>query len=336
MKKTLLYFITVPIILFGNEAGGLSFLNIPPSGNSASLGNTMTADLFRPTSLLQNPANIWQNSLHTFSSSYRSVAITETSYINLFYGRKIKDLTFCLGVVQYGIKKIEEYDNEANFLGYFNFQNWAIALGTSWRASGMLFGLGISGITQDFTQIAHERENFIGLDIGITMMDLLYKNNYDFDILNKVDLTVSYVNKLMFTMPEFAQVSSASSNNILGFKALVRQNSFSFAIYSDLVINTNTEMVTWRAGLQPQINFKYEMIKKAGLNVGVNRLPLNRSEDFYKDTFSEYSRKFSIGVFFEFILPVIRQKILINYAYELHKILPESHYITVEFIFEGK
>ena len=336
MKKTLLYFITVPIILFGNEAGGLSFLNIPPSGNSASLGNTMTADLFRPTSLLQNPANIWQYSLHTFSASIRQGAIKQTSYLNGFYGLKIRDLTFCLGVVQYDIKKIEEYDNEANFLGYFNFQNWAIALGTSWRASGMLFGLGISGITQDFTQIAHERESFFGLDIGITMMDLLYKNNYDFDILNKVDLTVSYVNKLMFTMPEFAQVSSASSNNILGFKALVRQNSFSFAIYSDLVINTNTEMVTWRAGLQPQINFKYEMIKKAGLNVGVNRLPINSSEDIYKDNFSEYSRKFSIGGFFEFLLPVIRQKILINYAYELHKILPESHYITVEFIFEGK
>ena len=322
MKKTLLYFITVPIILFGNEAGGLSFLNIPPSGNSASLGNTMTADLFRPTSLLQNPANIWQNSQHTFSSSYRSAAITQTRYLNGFYGLKIRDLTFCLGVVQYGIKKIEEYDNEANFLGYFNFQNWAIALGTSWRVSGMLFGLGISGITQDFTQIAHEREIFFGLDIGITIIDLLYK-------YNKVDLTVSYVNKFMFTMPEFAQVSSASSNNILGFKALVRQNSFSFAIYSDLVINTNTEMVTWRAGLQPQINFKYEMIKKAGLNVGVNRLPINRSGDIYKDDFSEYSRKLSIGGYLEIL------NIIINYAYEDHKILPGSHYITLEFIFEG-
>jgi len=329
MKKTLLYFITVPIILFGNEAGGLSFLNIPPSGNSASLGNTMTADLYRPTSLLQNPANIWQKSSHKFSFSYRSAAITQTSYINLFYGRKIKDLTFSMGVVQYSIKKIEEYDNEANFLGYFNFQNWAIALGTSWNASGMLFGLGISGITQDFTQIAHERENFFGLDIGITMMDLLNRNN-------KVDLTVSYVNKLMFTMPEFTQVSSASSNNILGVKALVRQNSFSFAIYLDLVNNTNTEMVSTRAGLQPQIKFNNNVIKKAGLNVGVNRLTQKGSEDIYKDDFSVYSRKLSIGGFFELLLPVVKQKILINYAYELHKILPESHYITVEFIFEGK
>ena len=94
-------------------------------------------------------------------------------------------------------------------------------------------------------------------------------------------------------------------------------------------------MVTTRAGLQPQINFKNTVIKKAGLNVGVNRLPINRSGDIYKENFSEYSRKFSIGVFFEFLLPVVKQKILINYAYELHKILPESHYITVEFIFEG-
>ena len=89
-------------------------------------------------------------------------------------------------------------------------------------------------------------------------------------------------------------------------------------------------MVTTRAGLQPQINFNNNVLKKAGLNVGVNRLPLIWAKDIYKDNFSEYSRKFSIGGFLEF-----KQMILINYAYESHKILPDSHYFTLEFIFEG-
>ena len=311
------------MIIFGDESGGLSFLNIPTSGNSASLGNTITADLYRPTSLLQNPANIWQNSQHTFSISKRS-AITQTNYLNGFYGLKIRDLTFCLGVVQYGVNKIEEYDTEANFQGYFNFQNWAIALGTSKRMSGMLFGIGVSHITQNFTQISYNKENFLGLDIGVTVMDLLYRNN-------NVDLTVSYVNKIMFGIPGFKQVSSATSNNILGIKALFRQNFISLSIFSDLLINPNSKMVNIRAGLQPQINFKNNVFTKAGINIGINKLPLYWiDDDIINDDFIEYSRKLSIGGYLEIILPVIKQNILINYAYEQHKVLPGSQYVSIQ------
>jgi len=323
MKIIFIYLITFPMIIFGDESGGLSFLNIPTSGNSASLGNTITADLYRPTSLLQNPANIWQNSQHTFSISNRS-AITQTNYLNGFYGLKIRDLTFCLGVVKYGVNKIEEYDTEANFLGYFNFQNWAIALGTSMRISGMLFGIGVSHITQDFTQISYNKENFMGLDIGVTVLDLLYRNN-------NVDLTVSYVNKIMFGIPGFKQVSSATSNNILGIKALFRQNFISLSIFSDLLINPNSKMVNIRAGLQPQINFKNNVLTKAGINIGINKLPLYWiDDDIINDDFIEYSRKLSIGGYLEIILPVIKQNILINYAYEQHKVLPGSQYLSIQ------
>ncbi len=311
------------MLIFGDESGGLSFLNIPTSGNSASLGNTITADLYRPTSLLQNPANIWQNSQHTISISNRS-AITQTNYLNGFYALKIRDLTFCLGVIKYGVNKIEEYDTEANFLGYFNFQNWAITLGTSMRISGMLFGIGVSHITQDFTQISYNKENFLGLDIGVTVMDLLYRNN-------NVNLTVSYVNKIMFGIPGFKQVNSATSNNILGIKTLFRQNSISLSIFSDLLINPNSKMVNMRAGLQPQINFKNNVLSKAGINIGINKLPIYwTDDDIFNDDYIEYSRKLSIGGYLEIILPVIKQNILINYAYERHKVLPGSQYVTIQ------
>ena len=324
MKIIFIYLISLPMIIFGDESGGLSFLNIPTSGNSASLGNTITADLYRPTSLLQNPANIWQNSQHTFSISKRS-AITQTNYLNGFYGLKIRDLTFCLGVVKYGVNKIEEYDTEANFLGYFNFQNWAIALGTSKRMSGMLFGIGVSHITQNFTQISYNKENFLGLDIGVTVMDLLYRNN-------NVILTVSYVNKIMFDIPDFQQVNSATSNNILGIKTLFRQNSISLSIFSDLLFNANSKMVNMRAGLQPQINFKNNVLTNAGINIGLNKLPLYwTDDDIFNDDFIEYSRKLSIGGYLEIMLPVINQNMLINYAYENHKVLPASQYVSIQF-----
>jgi len=164
----------------------------------------------------------------------------------------------------------------------------------------------------------------MGLDIGVTVLDLLYSNN-------NVDLRVSYVNKIMFGIPGFKQVSSATSNNILGIKALFRQNFISLSIFSDLLINPNSKMVNIRAGLQPQINFKNNVLTKAGINIGINKLPLYwTDDDIINDDFIEYSRKLSIGGYLEIILPVIKQNILINYAYEQHKVLPGSQYLSIQ------
>ena len=40
-------------------APDISFLDLPLSGKSASLGNTFLADVGSPTNLLLNPSNIW-------------------------------------------------------------------------------------------------------------------------------------------------------------------------------------------------------------------------------------------------------------------------------------
>ena len=44
-----------------NLGGSYSFANIPASAFSSSLGNTITAGISSPSSLQQNPANIWNN-----------------------------------------------------------------------------------------------------------------------------------------------------------------------------------------------------------------------------------------------------------------------------------
>ena len=47
-----------------NKLGGsYSFANIPASALSLSLGNTITSGISHPSSLQQNPANMWNSNL---------------------------------------------------------------------------------------------------------------------------------------------------------------------------------------------------------------------------------------------------------------------------------
>ena len=119
--------------LLASEAGGLSFLNIPTSALSASLGSTTTADLGRPSALIQNPANIWQFKRFAISFSDRSLlgGIQGIKYHNVFFGFRVKQLALGLGCLYYSVDNIEQYDDQAVYLGNFSFQNVAIPFGFS-------------------------------------------------------------------------------------------------------------------------------------------------------------------------------------------------------------
>ncbi len=43
-----------------DTGGSLGFMNISPTANSRSLGNTIGSEMNNPASLLMSPANIWQ------------------------------------------------------------------------------------------------------------------------------------------------------------------------------------------------------------------------------------------------------------------------------------
>ena len=65
MKVSCLYILLIcSNLVFSeeNELGGsYAFANIPASAFSQSLGNTITSGISFPSSLQQNPANIWNN-----------------------------------------------------------------------------------------------------------------------------------------------------------------------------------------------------------------------------------------------------------------------------------
>ncbi len=125
---------------YGTEsAGGLSFLNIPASSLSTSLGNTITSDMGSPSAMLQNPANIWQYPRWSFIFNYKSQdSDLGSKYMNTFIGFRHKQWSISAGVISYGVDDIEEYDNEAHFVNYFDFSNYAIPVGISLKTSHFL------------------------------------------------------------------------------------------------------------------------------------------------------------------------------------------------------
>ena len=93
MKVRCLYIIIIfSKVLFSAEnnlGGSYSFANIPASAFSSSLGNTITSGISSPSSLQQNPANIWNNNKFNADLTHYNDPF-DAEFLSLFvsYGSK--------------------------------------------------------------------------------------------------------------------------------------------------------------------------------------------------------------------------------------------------------
>ena len=90
--RSLFILIIFSRILFsaGNNLGGsYSFANIPASAFSSSLGNSITSGISSPSSLQQNPANIWNNNKFNADLTHYNDPF-DAEFLSLFisYGSK--------------------------------------------------------------------------------------------------------------------------------------------------------------------------------------------------------------------------------------------------------
>ena len=306
---------------YGTEsAGGLSFLNIPASSLSTSLGNTITSDMGSPSAMLQNPANIWQYPRWSFIFNYKSQnSGLGSNYMNTFIGYRRKQLSICTGFISYGVSKIEQYDEEAHFVNYFDFLNYAIPVGISLKTSHFLWGIGANYIGQRFTKMDYDKESFLGFDVGVSVIELLSK--YD-----QVDITVSYVNKMIYSVNEKNFVSTAFGNSIFGCKVEIYNW---LAIHTDFVFNAGTEIKNMRLG--GQAYWRVKNVKLA-LNAGYNKVPIGSPNGINYTEYLKYSGKKSLGGFIEFPIPRANNaSVQFAFSYELHPIFNNARYFSISF-----
>ena len=77
-------FVFISLIKCGNTVEDLSFLSIPGSAFSNSLGNSITSTINSPSALLLSPANIWDDSKYSFMITNRNHNISGVKYVNAF------------------------------------------------------------------------------------------------------------------------------------------------------------------------------------------------------------------------------------------------------------
>ena len=170
-------------ILVGEDAAStdISFLDLPTSSQSASLGNTFLSDLGAPSNLLLNPSNIWfgdrVNSNKKLFNLFLRGDITNYEIIGNNYYNIMGSLQFgngitvgggCIGI---GQSDINYYDSNANYIGEIKHTQNAYVLGSATRILGVNIGFSGTYIQTDFSNIGEygDSDDIIVSSIGVSM-----------------------------------------------------------------------------------------------------------------------------------------------------------------------
>ena len=121
-----------------------------------------------------NPANIWQYSNLKILYSYQNMSqVDDVNYGNIFIGKKISNnITIAGGGIYYGVDKIEEYNDLAQFEGFFSYNSGALLLGISNKVESFHTGLGLNFISENYSNIEDSDNAHIGVDFGLSFIDM--------------------------------------------------------------------------------------------------------------------------------------------------------------------
>jgi len=200
-------------------APDISFLDLPLSGKSASLGNTFLADVGSPTNLLLNPSNIWfgndvnsspkifmKNIFHRVSLSNFNMMGSD-SHMNLMYSLQYGDkLTMGLGYVENTRYNIDQYDDNANYIGEIQYQEKAVVVGMATEWGGVNIGASVGLVNNNFygDNINHQDDLYLST-IGLSMNNKYIK-------IKRNDFNRSITQYLVYPIPDRISMHLSSRN----------------------------------------------------------------------------------------------------------------------------
>jgi len=323
--------------------GGLSFLNIPATAKSSLLGNTLTSGLYSPGSLFQNPANIWNSAPYRMTYTIRRKNLIDSGYQSFFatlWPRKLSNIVFGVGYVDYSVDKIEEYDINNIFIDYFDWHDRCVGIGLSARSMGILWGVGGNYIFRSTSYDASFTETYSNIDLGLTLENIKIKN---------VNLSISYV--LKNTIGGNDDISTTSIPKfIIGSK--VGYTAFKWEEIKKFIINIHSDLYR---SYEPIIYVRggLELIKPIDeygniiFGFGYRKLPLLLDKDYAVDIKSlrEYNKKYSYGIVFDLKLNKILNNNMSPFSSAIFGYTNETnygmdmldlHHITIELVSYNK
>ncbi len=309
-----------------NTGGSLAFMNISPTANSRSLGYTIASEMHKPAALLLSPANIWQYSNMKVSVNDMSLSrLDDLTYNNIFLSKKVNDWTFGAGGINFGVKRIEEYDEDAVFEGYFNYQSKAMMFGVANKISNFIWGLGISMMDEGFSKFDSNKNTHIGLDLGVTFLDVKISNLYFTGGMSSKSIIAGTdkTNSAYSTSSVFTKISSIFIDTDV--------IKLSINGFGDFHSQQYLNRYYVNMGIQGSASIKDFFLHKVYLNSGLSNIPILAEGDDYI-SYLLNNKKFSIGAGIE-ITPPNNDKWKVNIQYaQVFDSYYESKYFSCNFI----
>ena len=313
MIKKYIFIFALSFIFSQDTGGSLSFMNISPTSNAHSLGNTIASEMNNPASLLLNPANAWNSSRIKASTSYWMQSnIPGVSYSNQFGSFSIKKWTFSAGHVGYGVKDIEFYDEQAVQGNNFSFGADAFMFGVAHKITNLMWGIGVNGAVEKFSDHQSNGHAHFGVDLGVTIADL------------RLDKNMFVTGGMCFknTILGLDQIrSSYATSSGFGKFSYVFNDIAIFNIYGDLIAQQALGRYHLNFGTQILISPSNSPVE-ISLNGGISDWHIlgNKGE-------GQYQRKFACG----FGLKVI-EKIEVQFSTNIfNPIYYSNSYLTLKF-----
>ncbi len=334
MIKYLIIIIFVAFSLSQDSGGSLAFMNISPTAKSRALGNTAGSEIHNPTSLLYNPANIWQYSKFKCSFSTHSLTyIPDIESSHIFTSIKRNNWTFASGFIDYGVKSIEQYNDEAVFIDYFDYSSQAAMFGLSNKISNFVWGIGLNSMNEVFSKgdldpIDYKDRIHIGFDLGISFFDIKLNESLFIStgMSNKAILKgTDNSNSAYSTTNAFFKVSGIFDPN----PANKTTNKIKFSLngFSDIQIQQYLNRFLLNMGLQANIIYGQN---KCSLNLGLSNIPLVSEGSNYNDYISN-NKKFSFGFSLDVpgtVVKIKKYKVNLQYA-RVVDLYYDSDYFTI-------
>ena len=184
MKKRaiIIFMVSICSVLFSQEFYGAgAFTEIGFSARSLALGNTMFSDSDPAVAIYFNPAvvtNRNRRSIHINNRTNNKYFGNHTTF-GFYFPIKLSPKGIGFNFISYQVDEIEGYDDQANFLGNFDFKEYFGAIIFTSSLHNIAWGLKLSAIYNNISEY-NESDYVGGIEIGTTYdLDLLKINGID-------------------------------------------------------------------------------------------------------------------------------------------------------------
>tara|TARA_Y100001970_G_C14215387_1_gene849342 strand:+ start:404 stop:1390 length:987 start_codon:yes stop_codon:yes gene_type:complete len=271
------------VLLFGclkaeDLTSDVSFLDLPLTAKSASLGNAFLSDLGSPTNLFLNPSNILYEDKVNSKVAYRTSISTINGMLgdynnsNIMFSSHFKAIPLTLGVGYINSKQsdIDYYDDNANYLGEIKFDESALSFGLASRFAGMNVGVSVALPQNQFYGSSISNQNKLTVvSSGFSMNDITvsaFREGWKVVIPNKLSLHACSRSLISEESDVFAE--NSLYKNIAGFRLDWDYQYTDIYLMMDILSNNKVTENYCNLGLGTRFSVLGQ--NTIGLNMGSN------------------------------------------------------------------